>query len=388
MVEKLNVDENIDRVSVVQYSREPSAEFFLNTHKTKQSMADNVRSLRHRGGTPLYTGAALQYVKDHVLTASSGSRHQQGVPQILVLLTGGRSSDDVRNAVENLKGMGVMVFVVGTKNADALEIQSISQEASRAFFVADPSDLSGIEQQIFSATTKAETPAMKPASYDPSRRDVVFLLDGSDDSEQRFPDIKDFVQRMVADLNVDANKDRVAVVQYSNTAETNFNLGHYLTEDDVLDAVQGLRHKGGYPHNIGAALQYVRDHVFTSESGSRLLEGVPQILILLSGGRSGDDIRTPVRILKESGVIPIAIGTTDADTLEIQTLSHEPNYALSITDYKELPAATQDVFSLLRKASHHLEHTAPTKGFGKVYCFYLLTKTLFCKENKIMGNQS
>uniref|UniRef100_A0A3B4TSW4 VWFA domain-containing protein n=1 Tax=Seriola dumerili TaxID=41447 RepID=A0A3B4TSW4_SERDU len=185
---------------------------------------------------------------------------------------------------------------------------------------------------------------------------------------------------MVADLNVDANKDRVAVVQYSNTAETNFNLGQYLTKDDVLDAVQGLRHKGGYPHNIGAALQYVRDHVFTSESGSRLLEGVPQILILLSGGRSGDDIRTPVRMLKETGVIPIAIGTTDADTLEIQTLSHEPNYALSITDYKELPAATQDVFSLLRKASHHLEQTAPTKGFGKVYCFYLLTKTLFYSE--------
>ncbi|XP_071331445.1 collagen alpha-3(VI) chain isoform X2 [Trachinotus anak] len=363
MVENLSVDEGNDRVSVVQYSREPSADFFLNTHKTQQNVVDNLRSLQHKGGRPLNTGAALQYVKDHVFTASSGSRHQQGVPQILVLLTGGRSSDDVRNAVENLKQMGVMVFVVGTKNADSLEIQSISQEASHAFFASDSSDLSGIEQQIFSATTKVETPAIKPASYDLSRRDVVFLLDGSDDSQQRFPDIKDFVQRMVADLNIDANKDRVAVVQYSDTAETNFNLRRYSTEDSVLDAVRGLSHKGGHPHNIGEALQYVRDHVFTSKSGSRLLEGVPQILILLSGGRSGDDIRTPVRMLKEIGVIPIAIGTTDADTLEIQTLSHEPNYALSITDYEELPAVTQDVLSLLRKASHHLEQTAPTKGF-------------------------
>lgn len=207
---------------------------------------------------------------------------------------------------------------------------------------------------------------------DPNRRDIVFLLDGSDGSQQRFPDIKDFVQRIVADLNIDANKDHVAVVQYSNTVETDFNLRRYSTEDEVLDGVRGLSHKGGYPHNIGAALQYVREHVFTSDSGSRLVEGVPQILILLSGGRSGDDIRTPVRMLKETGVISIAIGTTDADTLEMQTISHEPNYAISIIDYEALHTAKQDVLSLLRDASHHVEQTTPKNVFGKMQCFNLL----------------
>ena len=165
MVEKLSVNDSNDRVSVVQYSSRPSVEFFLNTYKTKQNVVDNVRSISHKGGRPLNTGAALQYVKENVFTASSGSRHPQGVPQILVLLTGGQSSDDVRNAVENLKGVGVKIFVVGTKNADTLEIQSISQETGHAFFTADPSDLSGIELQIFSATKKGETPAFKPTSY-------------------------------------------------------------------------------------------------------------------------------------------------------------------------------------------------------------------------------
>lgn len=165
MVEKLNVDESNDRVSVVQYSREPSVEFFLNTYKTQQKVLENVRSLRHKGGRPLNTGAALQYVKDNILTGSSGSRHQQEVPQILVLFTGGRSNDDVRNAVENLKGIGVMIIVVGTKNADILEIQSISQESSHAFFAADSNYLSGIEQQIFSATKKVDTAALQAASF-------------------------------------------------------------------------------------------------------------------------------------------------------------------------------------------------------------------------------
>lgn len=165
MVVKLNVDEKKDRVSVVQYSREPYVEFFLNTHKTQQNVVENVQSLRHKGGRPRNTGAALQYVKDNVFTSSSGSRLQQGVPQILVLLTGGRSSDDVENAAENLKGMGVMLFVVGTRNAEMIEIQSILQEASHAFLAADSSNLSGIEKEIFSAIKKGEAPAMTPSLY-------------------------------------------------------------------------------------------------------------------------------------------------------------------------------------------------------------------------------
>lgn len=176
MVNKFNVGENKDRVSVVQYSREPSVEFFLNTYKTQQNVADNVQILRHKGGKPLNTGAALQYVKDNVFTASSGSRHHQGFPQILVLLTGGRSSDDVRNAVENLRGIGVMVYAVGTKNADTSEIQSISQEASHAFFAADSSDLSGIEQQIFSVIKRGEIPAIKPALYGKTNDCNDFML--------------------------------------------------------------------------------------------------------------------------------------------------------------------------------------------------------------------
>lgn len=207
---------------------------------------------------------------------------------------------------------------------------------------------------------------------DINRRDIVFLLDGSDDSQRRFPDMQDFVRNIVENLNVDANKDHVSVVQYSSMAEINFKLTSYSTKDEVLDAIRGLSHKGGYPQNIGTALQYVRDHIFTPASGSRLLEGVPQILILLSGARSGDDIRIPVRKLKDIGVISVGIGTTDADTLELQTLSHKPNYALSITDYEDLPSVQQDVLSLIKEATYHLPVAAPTEGFGEIFPVFMI----------------
>uniref|UniRef100_A0A3B3IPL2 VWFA domain-containing protein n=1 Tax=Oryzias latipes TaxID=8090 RepID=A0A3B3IPL2_ORYLA len=343
ILEKLNVEENKDQVSVVQYSNEPTAEFFLNTHKTKQSVTDNVQALRHKGGRPLNTGAALSYVKDEIFASSSGSRRQQGVPQILILLTGGPSRDEIRDAVVNLKDVGVNTFVVGIKNADILEMQSVSQEPTKAFLVADSSSLTDIEQKLILAIGKSESPVNTSGSrgkncfnanaqFDtlPASQmniiDVVFLLDGSDDSQQRFPDITDFVERIVRDLDIDVNGDHVAVAQYSNSAEINFNLNRYVTEKDVLEAVQSLSHKGGYPNNIGAALKYVREHAFSPESGSRLKEGVPQILILLSGDRSRDDIRTPVKMIKETGIMVISIGTTDADTLELQTISKEPKF--------------------------------------------------------------
>lgn len=192
------------------------------------------------------------------------------------------------------------------------------------------------------------------------------MLDGSDNSLPNFPAVKAFVQSIVENLYIGENRDRVAVVQYSNTAETNFELRRYSTVDDVLDAVRDLHHKGGYPHNIGMALEHARVNVFNSASGSRLLEGVSQVLILLSGGRSGDDIRTPVRMLKQNGVISIAVGTNDADTIELQTISYEPKYAVSVTDFEDLPTAKENVLSLLRDASQHAEQLFPSKVSGKM----------------------
>lgn len=197
------------------------------------------------------------------------------------------------------------------------------------------------------------------------KRDIVFLLDSSDASLQGFTNIKDFVQNIVADLNVNPNMDHVAVVQYSDTTEIEFNLKRYSTPSEVLSALKGLKHKGGHPPNIGAALQYVKSHVFTTGSGSRLLEGVPQILIILSGGRAGDDPRTAANALREMGVMLIPIGTRDADTLELQFIAHTPNNALLISDYEALPAAKESVFSLIREASKPVQQTTVTKVAGK-----------------------
>uniref|UniRef100_A0A8C9RF41 VWFA domain-containing protein n=1 Tax=Scleropages formosus TaxID=113540 RepID=A0A8C9RF41_SCLFO len=333
IVEKLNVDEGNDRVAVVQYSREPEAQFYLNTHSRREAVRDAIRTLRHKGGRPLNTGAALQFVRDNVFTASSGSRRVEGVPQILVLLNGGRSNDNVDTPASALKGLGILTIGIGTRNSDTRELQKISHDPNYALSVPEFSDLPNIQQQLVSSMIERGAP----------KKDVVFLLDGSDGTRSGFPAMRDFVQRIVEKLNVDEGNDRVAVVQYSREPEAQFYLITHSRKDEVRDAIRNLRHKGGRPLNTGAALQFVRDNVFTASSGSRRVEGVPQILIVLSGGRSNDNVDTPASALRDLGVLTFGIGTRNSDARELQKISYEPSYAQSVSEFSDLPSIEQQL---------------------------------------------
>lgn len=185
---------------------------------------------------------------------------------------------------------------------------------------------------------------------DTAKKDVVFLLDGSDGTRNGFSAMRDFVERVVEKLSVGENKDRVSVVQYSREAEVHFSLNTHRTREDVMDAVRGLRHRGGRPLNTGAALQYVMDNVFTNSTGSRRLQGVPQILILLAGGRSFDNVDTPASALKQRGIFVFAIGSRTSDSRELQRLSFEPSYALSVSDFSGLDTVQEQISSLMSTA--------------------------------------
>uniref|UniRef100_A0A672FR70 Collagen, type VI, alpha 3 n=1 Tax=Salarias fasciatus TaxID=181472 RepID=A0A672FR70_SALFA len=363
VVQTLSVDDNKDRVSVVQYSRDPAVQFYLNTYPTKSQILDTVRGLRHKGGRPLNTGAALQYLRDNVFTASAGSRRLDGVPQLLILLNGGRSFDSVDAPASALKQLGVSTFAIGTRGSDSRELQRISQDPSRALAVSDFTDLPDVQQQLQTLVESVATdvlPGAPTAPADTAKRDIVFLLDGSDGSRNGFPAMREFVEREVEKLNVGDNKDRVSVVQYSRDAEVHFYLNTYNTKEDVVDSIRGLRHRGGRPLNTGAALQYVRDNVFTNSSGSRRTQGVPQMLILLTGGRSSDNVDSPASALKQQGIFVTGIGTRGSDSGELQKISYEPEYALSVSDFNDLPSVQEQLSTVLSKVVVRATPLTPT----------------------------
>uniref|UniRef100_A0A667ZNC9 VWFA domain-containing protein n=1 Tax=Myripristis murdjan TaxID=586833 RepID=A0A667ZNC9_9TELE len=387
VVETLSVDDNKDRVSVVQYSRDPAVQFYLNTYKTKGEILDTVRGLRHKGGRPLNTGAALQHLRDNVFTASAGSRRQEGVPQLLIVLSGGRSFDSVDAPASALKDLGVITYTIGSRASDSSELQKIAHEPSHALSVSEFTDLPDTPYHY-------HTHGVFYRRH-PSRRDVVFLLDGSDGTRSGFPAMRDFVQRVVETLSVDDNKDRVSVVQYSRDPAVQFYLNTYKTKGEILDTVRGLRHKGGRPLNTGAALQHLRDNVFTASAGSRRQEGVPQLLIVLSGGRSFDSVDAPASALKDLGVITYTIGSRASDSSELQKIAHEPSHALSVSEFTDLPDVQEQFSSVINKVLVSTTHMTPTgpgkkmidfkgQGYGQMICdfsfrLHIITTHMVCQ---------
>lgn len=170
---------------------------------------------------------------------------------------------------------------------------------------------------------------------------MVFLIDGSEGVRSGFPLLKEFVQRVVESLDVGPDRVRVAVVQYSDRTRPEFYLNSYMDQQSVVNAVRQLTLLGGPIPNTGAALDFVLRDILTESAGSRIAEGIPQLLIVLTADRSGDDVRGPSVVLKRGGAVPIGIGIGNADITEMQTISFIPDFAVAIPTFRQLGTVQQ-----------------------------------------------
>lgn len=176
----------------------------------------------------------------------------------------------------------------------------------------------------------------------------MFLLDSSDDSRNGLPAMREFIRRMAEELDIGEDKVRVAVVLYSDDTRVYFNLKTHRSKKAIIYAVRSLRHKGGKHRNTGAALQFVKDHILTASSGSRQLNGVPQILFLLTGGKSTDDISRAALELKQFGVLSFAIGMKNAIQEELQKIAPSARFLFNLPVFGELLSIQPEIAAFVK----------------------------------------
>lgn len=172
-------------------------------------------------------------------------------------------------------------------------------------------------------------------------RDVAFLIDGTDNVRADFRYIQDFIIKVIEPLDIGTDSVRVSVVQQSERPNPSFYLNTYQTKDEVIRAVNGMALVGGRSLNTGSALKFMKDTIFSERHGSRAARSVPQFLIVLSGGRSRDNVKEPAGILKTEGVIPFGVGVKDADPKQIEAISHNPSFAFTVKEFSELNTIPQ-----------------------------------------------
>lgn len=111
------------QISLVQYSRDPHVEFYLNTHHDQSAVIKAVRTFPYRGGST-NTGRAMTYVREKIFQASRGARAH--VPRVNILITDGKSSDAFQEPATKLRNADVEIFAVGVKDAVRSELEAIA----------------------------------------------------------------------------------------------------------------------------------------------------------------------------------------------------------------------------------------------------------------------
>lgn len=138
VVAGLDIGPDKVRVGLAQYSDETYQEFLLKDHMDKQSLLAAISSFPYRtGGTE--TGKAIDFLLQTYFTEEAGSRANQRVPQIAVVITDGDSTDDVIGPAQRLRQHGVIVFAIGVGQANLKELQSIASRPAERFLLTSTS---------------------------------------------------------------------------------------------------------------------------------------------------------------------------------------------------------------------------------------------------------
>uniref|UniRef100_A0A8C1XEV2 Si:ch211-106n13.3 n=1 Tax=Cyprinus carpio TaxID=7962 RepID=A0A8C1XEV2_CYPCA len=102
------------QVAVVQYSDTPRLEIPLGKHQNSQELIEAITSISYLGGNTR-TGRAIKFATDHVFGMPNRTS-QSPRNRIAVVLTDGRSQDDVEDAAMEARAQNIVLFAVGVGN--------------------------------------------------------------------------------------------------------------------------------------------------------------------------------------------------------------------------------------------------------------------------------
>lgn len=212
-----------------------------------------------------------------------------------------------------------------------------------------------------------------PAISTGEKKDVVFLIDGTTMMQRDFPAIQDMILNIVEKLDVGLSNVRISVVQYSEDPKLEFLLNEHSTKEEVRQSVRKMRSKGGRILNTGQALSWVSRNIYQRSAGSRIEEGVPQFLILVTGGKSNDDVSGPANQLKLSYVAPMAVGSDSADSEELKQISLRPEQAHIIRNFQQKPGVEQQLLATINTmTTKDIEEAIHTMDIGISLCLMSL----------------
>uniref|UniRef100_A0A672GL26 Collagen, type VI, alpha 4a n=1 Tax=Salarias fasciatus TaxID=181472 RepID=A0A672GL26_SALFA len=311
------------RLGVAKYADDPELEIDLTTYKDAKSLERAVDKIRQIGGGT-ETGKALKFMSPLFDLAAKTRGHK--VPEYLVVITDGKSTDDVKAPAQQLRSQGVIVYAVGVKNAVQSELREISGDVKRTFFVNNFDALKPIKDDIITDICAQDACEDIPG-------DLLFLIDSSGSIDpQDYDKMKDFMKAVVGKSNIGQSKVHIGVMQFSSVQQLEFPLNRYYTKDELLQTIDGMQQIGGGT-DTGKALIDISQYFDLGQGGRPSLR---QRLVVITDGEAQDEVKGPAAALRAKGVVIYAIGVVDANTTQLLEISGSPDKMYAERDFDAL----------------------------------------------------
>ncbi|XP_076612407.1 collagen alpha-1(XII) chain isoform X2 [Chaetodon auriga] len=176
-----------------------------------------------------------------------------------------------------------------------------------------------------------------------AKADIVLLVDGSwSIGRINFKTIRNFIARMVSVFDISPDRVQIGLAQYSGDPKTEWHLNAHPTKESLLDAVANLPYKGGNTMT-GMALNYILQNNFKPNVGLR--ENSRKIGVLITDGKSQDEIVFNSQNLRDSGIELYAIGVKNADENELRSIASDPDeiHMYNVNDFQFLLDIVDDL---------------------------------------------
>ncbi|XP_030298289.1 vitrin isoform X10 [Sparus aurata] len=326
VAQAINVGVAGPMMGIIQYGDDPVTELSLKSYSNSREVKSAVDKIVQKGGLS-NVGKALTYINRQYFSDANGNRG--GAPNVAVVLVDGWPTDKVEEASRLARESGINIFFVTIEGPDDSEKPNLVETNFVDKAVCRTNGFYSLPVNSWFALRKAVQPLVKRVC-DTDRllcsktclnaNDIAFVIDGSSSvGTGNFRTVLQFVANVTREFEISDTDTRVGAVQYTYEQRLEFGFGQYNNKGELLNAIKRINYWSGGT-STGAAITFAADQLFSKSKPNKR-----KIMIVITDGRSYDDVRVPALAVQSQGVIAYSIGIAWAAQDELEYIATDPD---------------------------------------------------------------
>ncbi|XP_066452017.1 vitrin isoform X3 [Eleutherodactylus coqui] len=326
MAEVLNVGISGPLMGIVQYGDDPHTEFSLRSYFNSKDLKNAIDKIPQKGGYS-NVGKALSYINKNYFSDASGNRG--AAPNVAVVLVDGWPTDKVEEASRLARESGINIFFVTIEAADDNEKSNVVEPnfvdkavcRTNGHFSINVPSWFGLHKIVNPLVKRmCDTDKLVCSKTCLNAADIGFVIDGSSSvGTGNFRTVLQFIANITSEFEISDTDTRIGAVQYTYEQRLEFGFDKYSTKQDVVNAIMRIGYWSGGT-STGAAITYASEQLFSKSKPNKR-----KIMIVITDGRSYDDVRAPAAAAHQSGVIAYAVGVAWAAQDELESMATDPD---------------------------------------------------------------